>query len=188
MLNRIAVSLSKKLLSSNTISEEMFDIYVYGLELLISSLFSTTVVLLIGILSGCILETIAFLITFILLRSFTGGFHANTYLLCSVVTFSTFSIVLLLSKFVSIPFYSYLILGVVGLGIITWLAPVENPNKVLTEKKKIRCKITSVILFVMLIFVGILVIQQLPSVSSVIFFTLLADMILIFINYRKRKE
>ena len=188
MLNRIAVSLSKKLLSCNTISEEIFDIYVYGLELLISSLFSTTVVLLIGILSGCILQTIAFLITFILLRSFTGGFHANTYLLCSVVTFSTFTIVLLLSKFVSVPFYAYLILAVSGLGIITWVAPVENPNKVLTASKKLRCKITSIVLFVILIFVGIFTTELLPSVSNAIFFTLLADIILLFIKNKKRKE
>ena len=188
MLNKIAVNLSKRLLSHNMITEETFDIYVYGFELLISSLFSTVTVLLIGSILGKILQTLAFLITFILLRSCTGGYHANTYFLCSLVTFSSFGLVLTLSELLFIPIYVYLLFALSGVVIVLLFAPVENPNKKLTDKKRIRFKIVSFILFVIIVSFGICIKNVAESVSNVIFFALLADIILLFIKNKKGRR
>ena len=73
MLNKTAVRLAKKLLSLQIITEEVFDIYVYGLELLLSFFFSSSVIVIIGTILGRVIETLVFLLVFVLLRSFTGG-------------------------------------------------------------------------------------------------------------------
>ena len=90
MLNKMAVKITDKLVMKKIVSDDMADIYIYGFELLISFFFSTIGVLIIGIILGRFLQTLMFLATFILLRSFTGGYHANTYAVCSLVTFSLF--------------------------------------------------------------------------------------------------
>lgn len=79
MLNKMAVKITDKLVMKKIVSDDMADIYIYGFELLISFFFSTIGVLIIGIILGRFLQTLMFLATFILLRSFTGGYHANTY-------------------------------------------------------------------------------------------------------------
>ena len=78
MLNKMAVKITDKLVLKKIVSDDMADIYIYGFELLISFFFSTIGVLIIGIILGRFLQTLMFLATFILLRSFTGGYHANT--------------------------------------------------------------------------------------------------------------
>ena len=93
MLNKMAVKITDKLVLKKIVSDDMADIYIYGFELLISFFFSTIGVLIIGIILGRFLQTLMFLATFILLRSFTGGYHANTYAVCSLVTFSLFGVV-----------------------------------------------------------------------------------------------
>ena len=187
MLNQIATKLSQRLLLKQVITADYFDIYVYGFELLISSLLSTSLILIFGILMGQLLQTITFLIVFILLRSFSGGYHANTYIFCSIVTFSCFGIVLLLSHFVTIHWGLYFLLAVVGILLLLTFAPIENPNKKITPAQRKKHKKTSVILFSVMVLLGLLLTIFFPSIGSTIFFTLIADLILLFIK-TKRKE
>ena len=188
MLNRVAANISKRLLSNGAIPEEMFDVYVYGFELLISSLFTTTVLLLMGIFSRQVLQTIAFLITFILLRSFTGGYHAKTYLTCSMVTFSLFVIVLVLSSFLFVPVHAYIVLAVVGLSLVFLFAPVENANKELSQNQKRKFKIISCILFLLIVAIGLSLKNFFSHVSNVVFFTLAADIFLLLIKNKKERR
>ena len=190
MLNKIAIILSKRLLAHNTIDEELFDIYVYGFELLFSSLMSTSIIFVVGMLLGRIIETILFLITFVLLRSFTGGYHANSYLLCALVTSLSYGFVLLLSELMKVSINAYIILALVGLVVLLILAPKEHPNKKLTPKKKIKFKIISIIIFVLIMIVGIYIkINSNNGVAKdVIFFALLADFLLLFIKNRRERR
>ena len=115
MLTKIATRITNRLLLHRAITDEMTDIYIYGFELLISFLFSTTVIIAFGLVLNALLPTLAFLIIFITLRGFTGGFHAKTYLMCSIVTFSVYGIVMILSRFISVPRLSYFFLEIMFL-------------------------------------------------------------------------
>ena len=55
------------------------DIYIYGFELLVSSVIETISLLLIGLLTGKFVETVIFIISFSSIRVFSGGYHANSY-------------------------------------------------------------------------------------------------------------
>lgn len=76
-----------------------FEIYVYGFELLISSIIETGALLFVGFLIGKFIETILFLFSFSSIRFFSGGYHANSYIKCFVVTLFSYFFVLLLYNY-----------------------------------------------------------------------------------------
>lgn len=61
MLTKIATSLTRRLQRKGVVSNEAEDIYVYGFELLVSFVFSTTLILTLGWILGAVLETFCFL-------------------------------------------------------------------------------------------------------------------------------
>ncbi len=183
MLSKIAERLTRHLLRCNIINEEDKDIYIYGLELLVSFIFSVSIIILLGVLLNSIFETIIFLMVFILLRGFSGGFHARTYWMCSFVTFLTYGISLLFSKLIFIHLIGYMILFVIGVIIMIIFSPIDHPNKALSQKQKKKFKSLSVIVFVVFISAGIF--MRDTSVGSVIFFTLVSDIVLLFIKNKK---
>ena len=182
------MKLARRLLLQKVIIEDHLDVYVYGFELLISSLFSTLLILLIGVLTHNILETIAFLATFILLRSFSGGYHAKTYIVCSIVTFAIFGTALILANNILPNIISYMILIVAGFSVLFGFAPIENPNKQFSIVQRKRYKTVSIVLFVLLAFTGMVFIDLFPNVSSTIFFVLIADLILLFIKTDRKEK
>lgn len=188
MLNKMAVKITDKLVLKKIVSDDMADIYIYGFELLISFFFSTIGVLIIGIILGRFLQTLMFLATFILLRSFTGGYHANTYAVCSLVTFSLFGVVLLLTEFSFVPLYLYLILGLVGTAIMLLLVPIEHPNKKLSDDQKRKYKVISLVLFLMFTVAGCLFRYFGSPLGAIVFYTLIADIILLFFKSRKERR
>jgi accessory gene regulator B len=54
--------------------------YQYGLEILISGLIGIINILIISILIHRLTQGIVFLIVFIVLREYTGGYHAESYI------------------------------------------------------------------------------------------------------------
>ena len=134
MLYKLSARLADRLFNHGVIAEEDKDIYVYGFQLLISFLFSTSLVLLIGAVLGKIAETLAFLIVYILLRSFSGGYHANSYAVCTIVTVSVYLIVILMSSLVNVNLIAYLSLFILGIILLALMAPVRHPNKKISSK------------------------------------------------------
>lgn len=185
MLNKLAAKISSKMLQRGVISGEMFDIYVYGFELVLSFLFSVAVMLFVGIVTNRILHTILFLLVFITLRSFSGGYHANTYGVCFMVTISVFIVTILLAEYINICWWYYLLLLSVGLPLIYIFAPIEHHNKPLETNDKARCKMISTILFLSFNIVGMVFTKVNATLSSVIFFTLVFDLFLLFVKSKE---
>ena len=185
MLNKLAAKISSKMLQRGVISGELFDIYVYGFELVLSFLFSVAVMLFVGIVTNRILHTILFLLVFITLRSFTGGYHANTYGVCFMVTISVFIVTILLAEYINICWWYYLLLLSVGLPLIYIFAPIEHHNKPLETNDKARCKMISTILFLSFNIVGMVFTKVNATLSSVIFFTLVFDLFLLFVKSKE---
>ena len=188
MLSKVATKLTNRLLLSGVISAEEEEIYIYGFELLLSFLFSTAVILAIGIVVQAVLPTIAFLAVFIVLRSYTGGFHARTYAVCSLVTFSVYGVVMLLSHFLTVGYIEYLVMGVIGVALLIIFAPVKHPNKELTAQDIKRNKIISVVVFILFLSAGVLLcLADMYIESASIYFALVADLLLLFVKNRRKE-
>ncbi len=86
MLNKVSVQLSKFLLQKIKEDKQEQDVYTYGFELIISTIiFFVSIIVISAILSSPI-SGLVFLITFVPLRLFTGGYHADTYSRCFILT------------------------------------------------------------------------------------------------------
>lgn len=139
MLNNCAVWLTKKLYDHCQLAENQRPVYIYGFELFLSTVSSMISILIISaiffhIYSGCL-----FLAVFISLRLFSGGYHAETYGRCFILT----NCVFLLSATSSCAILIFVPAGIsrivcmalsIAAGIVIFfLSPVRNQNHPLSE-------------------------------------------------------
>ncbi len=143
------VHLSKKittiLLRKNIITKDDREIYEYGFELLIASLIGYALVLITSFLLGMFWQGVLFLAEFVVIRNYTGGYHADSHLKCNALLIATVLFVLTISK-IPIP-YLYLILMYLSyLVTVVIYAPLENKNKPLNLTKSKKYKKISIAL------------------------------------------
>lgn len=66
------------------------EIYTYGIELILSSLIGTVLVIASGIIFNLFFESIIFSLALSGIRFFSGGYHAKTYLKCNIIYFLSY--------------------------------------------------------------------------------------------------
>ena len=86
----IAQYLTEKLIKNQIIKQESSEVYVYGLQLILSSICITICIISIGLILGQGVSAIVFLVALAGLRHNTGGYHANTYKKCFILSCSCF--------------------------------------------------------------------------------------------------
>ena len=149
MYKKISQIITRKFVKLGIVSEDDYEIYKYGLELLIALLSTTTAIVLISIFINKFVETILYLVGFFSVRVICGGYHAKHHYTCFVATISSYLLFLLLNIcFSSTPFLS-LVAGVMtivsSISIIVF-APVEHPDNPMTDFRKSRNRSLSLLL------------------------------------------
>ena len=146
MITKLSHIIADFFIREKIVPEEQREIYEYGFELSISSVIGIILVLAIGLISGRFWESIVFYIVFCFTRLFTGGFHAPSHLLCKL-TFSSILLAVLLLDWLlhGIEDYYWFVLHFYSVVIVCQFAPIENPNKELTKRHKVKCKVISII-------------------------------------------
>ena len=134
-------------LVTKVVDESKADAYVYGYELLISSVVSILLVILISIICGDVRYSLSFLIGFIPQRIYIGGYHATSHTRCYLAFTGLALICILLSKVIAANNLFRIITTVALLGISIFFSPIEAKNKPLGKKKRLSYKmIVSVLL------------------------------------------
>lgn len=187
MENKLAKWICRRLRAKQVVDEEYEEVYVYGLELILSFMISTSIVLVIGILFEQIISTLTFLATFILIRQYTGGYHANSYIMCKFCTVLSYSVSILLANIFPVSRLMFLVLLTIGCLIIWLFGPIENKHKPLTDQEKRKHKITALTLFVIWSVTGFAISFSMPLVSNTVFYTLCAIIILMIIPLLERR-
>ncbi len=124
------------------ISKEKVEICRYGLENLITSLLEILSILIVSIIFNNEVCTIIFLASFISLRRYTGGYHANTKLGCYTVLLAIYLIFMLMIK--HMPAKYDLAFEITSLSFTIFIvfryAPIVNGNKNINqiERKTFR--------------------------------------------------
>lgn len=138
-METIARKITDFLVYKNCIKEEEKEICQYGYEILLSTILGYTIVLTLSFLFGDVGKGLIFLLVFVVTRMYVGGYHANTYLVCNICLACTYlaymGIVYILSHSHKAIIFLLLMLAVYCLCTI-WYAPIENENKILSERKK----------------------------------------------------
>lgn len=120
--------------------------YVYGYELLISSVISVLIVVLVSIICGDLRYSLSFLLGFVIQRIYIGGYHATSHIRCYFAFSGMFLICILLSKLIEATHVFRIITTALLLSISILFAPVEAKNKPLNEKKSLKYKTIASIL------------------------------------------
>lgn len=111
-------------------------VYIYGIELLLSTLTSALSIIFVSTLFNSVQDGFIFLTIYIGLRLFCGGYHAQTHIRCFISSNITFFVTWLFAKGLT---YFYLkgiamVLVVVSASVIFALAPIRNKNHPLSDK------------------------------------------------------
>lgn len=142
MIDRLSRKITQSLIDKEIISFDDWEVYMYGLQMMISGIVKLIGFMIIAWVLGWIVETIVFITTFSLLRVNAGGYHADTYLKCFLVTsIATFlSIGIVKYYFVSDSIIYLAIISLLAGVLVLFHAPVDTLNKrmVGNEKKIFR--------------------------------------------------
>lgn len=140
MLNNLAQRLTEVLFRHGAIEDSRRPIFIYGFELLLSTGCSILSITLISVFLSQFFTAPTFLIAFISLRLFNGGFHAKTYGRCFLLTNVVYFLVLSVSVYTENNFpidsfrLAYLILTLLSVDVIIFLSPIKHINHPLSEE------------------------------------------------------
>lgn len=137
MINKLSTLIADRLLSNGTITDEDYELYIYGLFVLISHLIYLILICIFGIVFKCLIGSIIFYIAFQFIRRYAGGYHAATETRCEI--FSTLSILGSLGIVKIAQAYDIQIvigiLAIISAICIFILCPLDTPEKPLSEKE-----------------------------------------------------
>lgn len=132
----------QKLESQDAFKEEDRELVAYGLRLGIIVIANIISILIIGLILGMFLESVVFMLVYVPLRTYVGGYHASTELMCYFMSMLLVVVVLSSLKLLETYELQYLMLVISSL-IIIILSPVESINKPLgIREKKVYKKIS----------------------------------------------
>lgn len=133
LLARLAVKIVNNLVHSGVIKEEDAEIYIYGINQILTSVLNVSSALIIGLIFGVFPEIAVFMAAYIPLRSFAGGYHAKTPLSCYVFSVIMLIVVSIGLKYLHLADWVYYAVFVAATLVVLVLSPVEDRNKPLDE-------------------------------------------------------
>ncbi len=189
MINFISNNIINYFIEKKLITEE-YEIYRFGLSIIVSYSVSAGVILIFGFISKHLLEAFTYLFFFDKLREYGGGYHANSYLKCNI----TFIIIYLANNcLVKLFSFSFsMILALICISFLINYLPVEHPNKPISLDKRKTHQIIAIRRFLIVVYFS--AVTRVFSINLAIFIniTLIAVCILCFIqltiNERREKN
>lgn len=156
MINRIADRLTNFICNNTKIEPDMVDVYKYGVEITLSSILNIFWVIFFSLILSDVISGIIFLLGFILLKRFSGGYHASTYFMCNAVFGLTFLLTFFTNEALYLlfddSFRKTVLEALVTLSIIPIIAfaPVKNKFKKLDERQAKRCRVVAITNYIIL--------------------------------------
>lgn len=113
-------------------------LYTYAYGLLIGQVINLIIACLLAIIFNAYMTVFVFLVSYIPLRIYAGGYHARTYTVCTLDSAILIFIVCLVTKVIpnNIIIEVNIIIGLVSGILVFTLAPVEDSNKPLEYMEK----------------------------------------------------
>lgn len=159
MIEKAAQKIYTYMSRHNEVDAELEDVYKYGIEITISSALNIILVMTISFILKSPLSGVCHLCCLFSLRSFCGGYHADSYFKCNSLMVLFFALSYAAAKLLiyynltdihlTSPFLMLAFLPIYA------FAPVKNKHKPLTESRAKKCRTLSIIIFIALSLLGI---------------------------------
>lgn len=173
MFEDLSVRITENLCKKEIIPREDEELYRYGFNMGLTMLLNLISTVLIGFLFSMIFYSIAFLVLYIPLRSYAGGYHAKTPTRCYFVSLLIIAAVLAFIKFSAGSYILYGAVLMLSSAVCFFLSPVEDANKPLDkdEYKVYRKRSLYILLaeFLMWIFLAAILHKCAAVISMAVF-------------------
>lgn len=171
------------------IQNERKHLYIYGLQQGITSLFYIIVTILFGVFLKITWHSILFLLFFIPIRIYGGGFHAKSAKNCFFLSCTMIIFISLILKYISLQAYPTVAIIVIAGIIIFVLAPVSDVNKPFTEKERRYFKKKTRLFLLSELFLGVVAFATtLPVLYTCIAMSLTALSVLLILGILKNRR
>lgn len=190
MFKNCADKLSLMLALNKIISYDNLEAYSYGIELFLFKGTFFLIVLIISLLTNTFIISAIFIISYTLIREYSGGYHCKTAEMCLLVSIFIYLILLMLFK-LNLPQIenALFILSLLSIVPIFIFSPVENINKPLTESEKKKFKVVAIIIGLALLTASLLTyFLKINYIFYSISYALTADAVLIILPQRREKN
>ena len=184
MLNNLSRRFAKLLVENTDNAKSMEEIYVYGIELILSTGLGFLSILILSMIFDELISGVVFICFFAPLRMFVGGYHAETYGKCFIISNISYLCILMLKKIIWEKISPYILIVILFIAVIYIFSktPLISENQDISIEKQLRSKkISRILLVVELILIsslhknqGGLMCMAILSVSLVAFFMLIS--------------
>ena len=191
MTKRVSVSIAKWLEKNRVINSDEIDVYTYAAFNILHTATPLLFTIVIGILMNLVLESILVIVPFVLLRKYTGGYHATTPLRCALLSAVLLSLLLAIIK-ATMAFSLWLsCLLIVSETILFIFSPVDPQKRHLDAYEKRLCFVRSKQILIILDIVIVTLVCNQKQVASIsisfgVILCALAQIPVIILNFRKR--
>jgi accessory gene regulator B len=155
-LNNMSEKIADWLIRQKAISADERELYAYAVHCLFSLIYPLVFALVIGAFLGMPIEAVAMIIPFIVVRKFSGGYHADSFYKCLIISSIVIVTMLQISKYINNNMFFNVIY--IGSSILLMIfSPIDSANKRLDNDDKRFCKkVTILIVLVLFIIVELL--------------------------------
>lgn len=150
-MKSLSVIITDFFLAENVGEPEKREVYIYGLDLIIADIINFSLILVIGLVLRNLTASLVFIAVFCFLRRYLGGFHAKKEYICRLTFVGLFTIVTFLSGITAFRAEIITVINLLSFLCIYRWAPVEHPNKPMSDANKQRNRNKSLILTVLVI-------------------------------------
>ena len=184
MFRNLAEDIVFFLVTHKIISIDERDIYIYGAEAILLNGSLLFVFFIISLFTDEIVNFLSYLLFFVPLRIFTGGYHAETSNRCFVLSTMMYGLSVLIIKTFPLfhTFFLSKVVGIVCIGVIILFSPLINKNNPLTQKQRKRNRIISYLILILDLIAYILCYNLICTISSSVLVFVMFDSFLLIIG------
>jgi len=146
----------ESLISIGVVPSEDRALYQFGLNQGVIMIINALSALLIGLILGMLWQSIVLMLSYIPIRSYAGGYHANTQMKCYWLSNAVIFAVLVGIKLIPWNGYIFSTMSLFAAVVVFWLAPVEDLNKPLRQIEIVIYRRRARIIFVLLLCIAFL--------------------------------
>ena len=193
MIEKLVSKIISKQLEENTISTEDMNIYRYGYMLVCEVFVNIIVAAIIAGISGEWLLVTLFLVVYIPLRSFCGGWHADKFWKCTIYS-NLIIVIMIISKEIIVDMNNILLLFgafIICSICIFSLAPVDTATKpIMDDEKKIYSKKIRIIMLIHSVIYIMMAVKGCNEIVYLLTFSYLTQVIMLMVGKicRKRRK
>lgn len=148
MFHNLAVDIAFLLIKNKIVDIQHRDVYVYGLEVILLNCSLLIMFLIASMLCGAMLNFWAYLIFFLPIRIFSGGYHAKSSESCFVLSTLMYGLSIAITAFFPLMYqnWKWIVAGIISVVVILIFSPMINENNPLTKAQQKRNRIIVCIL------------------------------------------